>query len=168
MGKDNRVWGYLAIGWLSLVAACHQSAASLPARDHGGDVAVAASSAALPTAAPDPRDAPAPTVDGAPIWTANRDGSAEDNARAHFERNGKDFGAATMDAYVAKAHDFTAHPPANAEVLHRANGDILVYDPKTNTFAVATKDGAPRTMFKPDNGAAYWDQQKAKEAANDN
>ena len=37
-------------------------------------------------------------------------------------------------------------------------------DPKTNVFAVATKDGAPRTMFKPETGQAYWDQQKQREA----
>ena len=29
-----------------------------------------------------------------------------------------------------------------------------------NVFAVANKDGAPRTMFKPDEGAAYWQKQK--------
>ena len=32
-----------------------------------------------------------------------------------------------------------------------------------NIFAVATKDGVPRAMFKPDQGPAYWDVQKARE-----
>jgi hypothetical protein len=35
-----------------------------------------------------------------------------------------------------------------------------MYDPKGNLFAVVDKDGAPRTLFKPRDGAAYWDQQK--------
>ena len=30
--------------------------------------------------------------------------------------------------------------------------------------AVASKAGAPRTMFKPDEGMAYWEEQKAREA----
>ena len=46
----------------------------------------------------------------------------------------------------------------------RSNGDKLIYNSKTNVFAVVTKDGAPRTMFKPRDGAAYWDEQKAREA----
>ena len=32
-----------------------------------------------------------------------------------------------------------------------------------NVFAVMSKAGAPRTMFKPDDGMAYWEQQKARE-----
>jgi pyocin large subunit-like protein len=47
--------------------------------------------------------------------------------------------------------------------MARSNGDALLYDAKTNTFAVVTKAGAPRTMFKPRDGAAYWEQQVARE-----
>ena len=42
---------------------------------------------------------------------------------------------------------------------------MLLYDAKTNVFAVATADGKPRTMFKPRTGAAYWAEQKAKARA---
>ena len=56
---------------------------------------------------------------------------------------------------------FVDHPPPGAQTLKRSNGDTLVYDAKTNVFAVVAKDGAPRTIFKPRDGAAYWDQQKA-------
>ena len=31
-----------------------------------------------------------------------------------------------------------------------------------SAFAVIARDGTPRTMFKPDDGAAYWAEQKAK------
>ena len=31
-------------------------------------------------------------------------------------------------------------------------------------FAVANREGAPRTMFKPDDGMAYWQEQKTREA----
>ena len=48
--------------------------------------------------------------------------------------------------------------------INRQNGDRLIYDPRANVFAVVSKDGAPRTMFKPRDGAAYWAQQKDREA----
>jgi pyocin large subunit-like protein len=64
---------------------------------------------------------------------------------------------------VQKAHAFVGHPPKGTLTLTRKNGDILYYDPKGNVFAVASKEGAPRTMFKPDDGMAYWDKQKDRE-----
>ena len=51
--------------------------------------------------------------------------------------------------------------------MARSNGDTLLYDAKSNTFAVVTKAGAPRTMFKPRDGSAYWDQQVTREQARD-
>ncbi|MDP8916324.1 MAG: hypothetical protein M3M95_03805 [Pseudomonadota bacterium] len=110
----------------------------------------------------DPRAGPQPTHEnGAPLWAANRDSSAEAAAQRQFERNGEAFGADTVEEYIDRAHAFVSKPPAGAERATRAsNGDKLVYDPKTNTFAVATRDGAPRTMFKPDEGAEYWERQK--------
>jgi len=41
----------------------------------------------------------------------------------------------------------------------RPNGDTLYYDPSTNTFAVQNANGAPKTMFKPAAGMAYWNKQ---------
>jgi len=108
----------------------------------------------------DPRDAPVPKVAGKPMWAANRTRTAEENAQRGFERYGADFAAADVDDYVRKTHAFVGHPPSGAETLRRANGDTLIYDPKDNVFAVVTKDGAPRTMFKPDDGADYWATQK--------
>ncbi|MDO9246344.1 MAG: hypothetical protein Q7U11_07700 [Phenylobacterium sp.] len=110
------------------------------------------------------RDEAVPQVDGKPMWSASRQGTAQENAAKSFERNGEDFGARDLDAFVKKAHAFVDHPPAGTQTLKRSNGDTLFYDPKGNVFAVANKDGAPRTMFKPDEGAAYWDEQKAREA----
>ena len=117
-------------------------------------------------AAVDPRDAPAPlATDGKPIWAANRNHTAQENADYQFGKNGKDFGAPTEADYVAKVHAFVDAPPTGVQKVERANGDALLYDAKSNTFAVVTKAGAPRTMFKPRDGAAYWDQQVAREQA---
>ena len=110
------------------------------------------------------REAPVALVDGKPMWSSSRRGTAQENAQRSFERNGEAFGARDVDAFVRKAHDFVDHPPAAVETLTRANGDKLLYDPDQNIFAVVSKDGAPRTMFKPDQGKAYWTQQKDRES----
>ena len=120
-------------------------------------------------AAVDPRDAPAPlATDGKPIWAANRKHTAQENADYQFGKNGKDFGAANEAEYVAKVHAFVDAPPTGIQKVERSNGDALLYDAKTNTFAVVSKTGAPRTMFKPRDGASYWQQQVAREQSRSN
>lgn len=109
------------------------------------------------------RDA-VPEVDGKPMWSASRKFSAQENAQRAFARNGEAFGADSLDAFVEKAHGFVSKPPKGTLTMTRANGDKLFYDPKGNVFAVASKAGAPRTMFKPDEGMAYWEEQKTREA----
>ena len=111
----------------------------------------------------DRRNDPVRQIDGKPMWSTSRDRSAEENARRAFERNGEAFGARTLDEFVRTAHAFVGAPPAGAQTLTRANGDVLIYDPKANVFAVKTRDGAPRTLFKPDDGPAYWQEQKDRE-----
>jgi hypothetical protein len=113
-----------------------------------------------------PRE-PIPLVDGKPMWSDNRRHTAEENADYHFHHDGPDFGATSEKDYVAKVHQFIEHPPGDVESISRSNGDKLFYDPKTNTFAVERKDGAPRTMFKPRDGEAYWKEQQAKAASGD-
>ncbi len=113
---------------------------------------------------PDPRDAPVPKIDGKPMWAANRKHTAEENAQYQFAKNGGDFDAKSESEYVSDVHHFVDHPPRGAQTLDRANGDKLIYDPKANVFAVVSRDGAPRTMFKPRDGETYWTQQKDREA----
>jgi hypothetical protein len=118
--------------------------------------------------AADPRDAPVPlATDGKPMWAANRKHTAQENADYQFDKNGKDFGATSEAQYVAKTHAFVDAPPAGVKKIARSNGDALLYDAKSNTFAVVTKAGAPRTMFKPRDGGAYWDQQVTREQSRD-
>ncbi|MBP6546018.1 MAG: hypothetical protein KA220_04815 [Phenylobacterium sp.] len=153
---------------LLLLAACERpSAVAGRSPNSSGSSAVSASDSgeqASASVSADRRDEAVPQVDGKPMWSASRKGSAQENAAKSFERNGEDFGAKDLDAFVKKAHAFVDHPPAGTQTLKRSNGDTLFYDPKGNVFAVANREGAPRTMFKPDEGAAYWDEQKAREA----
>lgn len=114
--------------------------------------------------------APAPArayEDGKPMWAANKRHSGDENAKYQFGKNGSDLGAGSEDDYVARAHAFIDSPPKGSLSLARSNGDTLYYDPKGNLFVVADKDGAPRTMFKPRQGMAYWTQQKDRLASGD-
>ena len=140
------------------------TAASGPTAGASATGAPAASDAQASSA--DPRDAPVPvSSDGKPEWAANRKHTTEENADYQFGKNGKDFDATTEAAYVAKVHAFIDSPPSSVEKIERSNGDALLYDARTNTFAVVSKTGAPRTMFKPRDGANYWRQQEARETA---
>ena len=96
-----------------------------------------------------------------PALTANRRETVDAKIARLFERNGADFGAETAQDYLRKVRAFTSRPPAGTERAERPNGDVLLYQASTNTFAVVSRDGAPRTMFKPRDGAAYWAEQKA-------
>jgi pyocin large subunit-like protein len=110
------------------------------------------------------KDEVAKADDGKPVWASSKRFSAEEGAQRQFERDGETFGAKSVDQFVKKAHAFVGHPPKGTLTLTRKNGDILYYDPKDNIFAVSNKEGAPRTMFKPDDGMAYWEKQKDREA----
>lgn len=171
-------FGLLALS-AALLAGCDGGASAVKAPKSGDAVAtgggvdsggapaaageVADASGAARQAA-DPRDAPVQLIAGRPMWAANRTRTAEENAQRGFERFGEAFGARTVDDYVKKTHAFVAKPPAGSQTLKRANGDTLIYDPAGNVFAVVTRAGAPRTMFKPDDGADYWRKQKEGQA----
>ena len=137
----------------------------------GGAVALAALAGcdAAPSAvetrprAPADAGAGADPATGAPAaaLTANRRETVDEKTRRLFARNGAAFGAATPEAYLARVEAFTRRPPADAEQVTRANGDVLIYQASSNTFAVVDADGVPRTRFKPDDGPAYWAAQKA-------
>jgi pyocin large subunit-like protein len=148
---------------LALLGACDNGPSAVQASTQAAGTQIGSAEnapARRAAAAVDHRNDAVKLVDGKPIWSASRRYSAEEAARRAFERNGEAFGARSLDQYVKKAHAFVEHPPAGTQTLTRSNGDMLFYDPKANVFAVASKAGAPRTMFKPDDGAAYWAKQK--------
>lgn len=141
-----------------------QAAGTQMAANNGGDAASDANARTTDGPREDHRDDPVAKIDGKPMWSASRRYSADENAQRAFARNGQAFGADNIDEFVEKAHAFVHSPPRGTLTLVRANGDTLLYDPKGNVFAVKSRAGAPRTMFKPDEGMAYWEEQKAREA----
>jgi len=103
------------------------------------------------------RDGVAP--DSRIVWSHGHDGSSR-NAEEHWRKHGAEFPEYhNAQDYEIGARAFTQAPPPGTEVKHRSNGDTLFYNSATNTFAVADKNGRPRTYFRPSNGAAYWDRQ---------
>lgn len=94
--------------------------------------------------------------------TANRSETAGAKITRLYDRNGAAFGARSAEDYAARMKAFAENPPAGADTVKRPNGDTLYYQASTNTFAVVARDGTPRTMFKPDDGPAYWAQQKER------
>lgn len=166
---QNVLWSAAALGLVAGLSACDSGASAVKAPKAGERASLDAAPAPTDGGSngggrqADPRDAPVKLVAGKPYWAANRTRTAEENAQRMFERNGATFEARTADDYVAKVHAFISDPPKGSETLKRSNGDLLIYDPKGNVFAVVSREGAPRTMFKPDDGAAYWDAQKTRE-----
>ncbi len=163
----------LGISALALLGACDNGPSAVSKQAAGTQMATAdAAPRTGPATSADSavdhrKDAVAVADDGKPMWAPSRKNSAGDGAQRAFERNGEAFGAANIEQFVKKAHAFVGHPPQGTETLVRKNGDTLFYNPKANIFAVANKDGAPRTMFKPDDGAAYWQKQKDREVKRD-
>jgi pyocin large subunit-like protein len=147
--------GMAALG----LSACDNGASAVETRDRA-----AMSEDAKPAGAGSGEEAAKSTdasAEAKPALTANRRETVDAKVQRLFERNGADFGTPTAEAYLAAVTAFTARPPADAETVRRANGDTLIYQASTNTFAVVDGDGVPRTMFKPDDGPAYWAKEKA-------
>lgn len=85
-----------------------------------------------------------------PLWTATKKSSIAQNAYRHFKDHGADFGAENAVDYVRQAHQFLQNPPAGTLTRTRANGDVVRFDPATDSFGVMDSAGAPRTFYKPD------------------
>ncbi len=96
-----------------------------------------------------------------PVLTANRRETVDAKITRLYDRNGADFDARSAEDYLDKVTAFTTKPPRDVETVKRPNGDTLIYQASTNTFAVVARNGSPRTMFKPTTGADYWAEQKA-------
>jgi pyocin large subunit-like protein len=141
------------------LAACGDGGSAVQTRDRAAERAEAVLTAAA--VAPGGVE-PAASETAKPVLTANRRETVDQKIVRLFERNGADFGSRTAIDYLAKVEAFTSDPPAGTERVERPNGDVLLYQASTNTFAVVSRQGVPKTMFKPRDGAAYWAEQKER------
>jgi pyocin large subunit-like protein len=93
-------------------------------------------------------------------WSATKTLTAPENAGAHWSKHGGEFPEfSNASQYVESAQNFVSNPSANVLTKTRPNGDVLLYDPASNTFAIKNSLGAPRTMFRPVDGINYWNKQ---------
>ena len=84
-----------------------------------------------------------------PIWTAKKDKTSLENAFGHWKDHGKEFpNIRNSKEYVEHAWKFRDRTDVLTKV--RENGDRLLYDDRKNIFAIYTKEGVPRTMYRPD------------------
>lgn len=163
-GSIIRTGAALGVGvGLLLAAGCDNGPSAVQTRDRAGEAGAVLTAAALGG----PAQAAAPESDGGTaaekgVVTANRRETADAKIVRLYERNGAAFGARSAEDYAARMKAFAENPPAGADTAKRPNGDTLYYQASTNTFVVVARDGTPRTMFKPDDGPAYWDQQKTR------
>ena len=152
---DKMTMGTLAVAALLALTGCGNGESAVETRDRSEEVPQAVlTSAAIESGIAEKTTAPKPAL------TANRRETVDAKTARLFERNGADFDAATPQAYLTKVEQFTRNPPAGTERIERPNGDVLLYQTSTNTFAVISRDGVPKTMFKPRDGISYWAEQK--------
>lgn len=145
---------------LLAIAACDNGPSAVATRDRSDAPAAVLTAAALdgPADAGGSEAAPAEKL----LVTANRRETASVKIARLYERNGAAFGATSAQDYATRMKGFLDNPPAGVDTVKRPNGDTLYYQASTNTFAVVSRDGTPRTMFKPDDGPTYWAEQKAR------
>lgn len=155
---DKTLMGALALSAVMALAACGNGDSAVETRDRSADTP----QAVLTGAPADDSPVAMTTAEAKPVLTANRRETVDAKTARLFQTNGADFGAATPEAYLTKVEQFTRNPPAGTDRVERPNGDVLLYQASTNTFAVVSRDGVPKTMFKPRDGASYWAEQKER------
>ena len=113
----------------------------------------------LPNSAPQTISVPTQPMQSGTEWSHGPDGS-EANAEEHWDKHGREFPELHSEQdYVRAANAFVHSPPPGTLTKRDDRGDMLFYQPSTDTFAVMDSRGEPRTFFKPDNGYAYWNRQ---------
>jgi hypothetical protein len=86
-----------------------------------------------------------------PIWSATKKLTPAQNAYEHWKKHGAEFPEyRNAKQYADAARRFVNQAPLGSLTKNRANGEVIIYHPPTNTFAIKTASGAPKTMFKPD------------------
>jgi pyocin large subunit-like protein len=83
----------------------------------------------------------------------------------HFEKHGRAFEAASPDEYLRLAQSLRDAPKGGAilEVVRATDGVVTRFDRKTGAFLAFNRDGTIRTVFRPDDGEAYFRRQVDRE-----
>ena len=93
-------------------------------------------------------------------WSQGKPRDFNQNLTIHWNKHKSEFPELRFqNDYYRFARDFVENPPAGTLTKTRSNGDVLFYQPSTNTFAIKDKNGNIKTMFKPKDKEKYWNAQ---------
>lgn len=82
--------------------------------------------------------------------------------RDHYERHGRDFGAASSEDYAARAWVFLQRAKSDGlPTKIDPEGTLRVWDPRTGAFAAYTRQGLTKTFFKP-GSPDYFERQPGR------
>jgi pyocin large subunit-like protein len=94
---------------------------------------------------------------GRQIWSSTNKKTSVQNAFKHWKDHKNEFPELfNAKQYVERSHSLFQHSEKTLTKI-RSNGEILYYQPTSNTFGAFTKDGVPKTMFRPRDGIYYWE-----------
>lgn len=85
------------------------------------------------------------------LWSPTMRRSSIQNGKDHWKKHGAEFPELhNSTEYMEYAYNFLNDPPRGTLTKFRRNGDIIRYHPDSNTFGVLSKEGLPKTLFRPD------------------
>lgn len=90
-------------------------------------------------------------------------GFSRKNLHVHIKKHGKEYPELSKEEYATKALDLV-QSPVGGDIDGYANdlGQVIRYDRKNNDFVKGIPSVGIATMFKPTNGAAYFEGEKKR------
>ena len=83
--------------------------------------------------------------------------------RLHFRKHGREFGAKSAGDYLRLAQSLRDRPRGGGVIEFVRNDAVTCkFDRATGAFVAYNSDGTLRTFFRPTDGEAYFDRQKAR------
>jgi hypothetical protein len=95
-----------------------------------------------------------------PKWKATS--FASDKLDKHFAKHAKEWGAGniTKTSYLKRARSLlNSNVCGDIKGLTTKEGWVFRYNARTNEFATAKSDGTIETLFRPNRGMDYWNEQ---------
>lgn len=90
------------------------------------------------------------SVSPAQMWTHGKFNDPNRNAKYHYYKHHLEFPELKDEKdYILAAHRFFHFPPQGTLSKFKTSGDLILYDPKSNTFACYKPNGTPKTMYRP-------------------
>jgi pyocin large subunit-like protein len=94
---------------------------------------------------------------GKQIWSSTKNKTSVQNAFGHWKDHKNEFPELlNVKQYVERCRNLIQNSEGTLTKI-RPNGEILRYHLNSNTFGAFTKEGVPKTMFRPRESLRYWE-----------